>query len=68
MTKLGRIQFTQQFTAAGLDDVSLLRRKRLPECQPAVNALAGANEIQDLFANRTHGERSLREHHKDGGT
>jgi len=59
MTRLGRFQLTQQFTAAGHNDPSLLSRKRLPLCQPAVNGFAGADEIQDLFANRTHGERSL---------
>jgi hypothetical protein len=61
MTKLVRRQVIQQLIGVELDDVSLLRRERLPMCQPAVNDFAGADEIQNLFAkaNRTHGDRSL---------
>ena len=58
MTKLVWRQFIQQLSATGLDDVSLLRRERVPVCQPAVNGFAGTDEIQDLFANRIQGARS----------
>ena len=59
MARLGRLHFFQQFSAAGYNDVSLLMRERDLESQPVVKGFAGADETQDLFDNRTHGERSL---------
>jgi hypothetical protein len=59
MTKLGRRQFIQQLIAAELDEVSILRRERVPACQQGVNGIAGADEIRGLFPNSKHGEFSL---------
>ena len=60
MAKLGWRQFIQQLIAADLNEVSFLRRERVPAVQQGVNGFAGADESQDLFVNRKHGERSLR--------
>ena len=60
MTKLGWRQFIQQLIAAELDEVSILRRERVPACQQGVNGFAGADEIRGLFPNRKQGGFSLR--------
>jgi len=59
MTKLGWHQFIQQLIAADLNEVSFLRRERVPAVQKGVNGFAGANESQDLFVNRKHRGVSL---------
>jgi hypothetical protein len=53
VTKLGRPQFTQQFTTAELDQVSIVRRERFV-CQPSVDGFAGTDEIRGLFTNMKH--------------
>lgn len=55
MTKLGRPQLAQQLSAADLNEVSFLRRERVPAVQQGVNGFAGADEIRNLFANGKHG-------------
>ena len=55
MTKLGWRQFIQQLIGAELDEVSILRRERVPALQQGVNGFAGADEIRGLFPNRKHG-------------
>jgi len=57
---LSRRQFTQQLTAAELNQVSIVRGERASGVQQSVNGFAGADEIRGLFTNINHGGLSLR--------
>ena len=67
MTQLDRRQFTQQFAAAELDQVSLVRGERAPVGQPGVNGVAGVDEIRGLFTNINHGGTPYEEEDEECG-
>jgi hypothetical protein len=61
MTKLGHLQFTQQFSAAEHNEASIVTRERVPGGQQGVNGFAGADEIHGLDPNsRKHSGLSSR--------
>ena len=51
MTKLVRLQFPHQFSAAEHNEASIVRCEQVPVVQQDVNGLAGADEIHGLFPN-----------------
>ena len=67
MMTLGWRQFIQQLIGVELDEVSILRRERVPAVQQGVNGVADADEIRGLFSNRKHGGSPYERGYKEWG-
>jgi hypothetical protein len=47
-------QFIQQLIRLKLDEVSILRRERMPALQQGINRFAGVDELRYFFSNKRH--------------